>query len=89
MAQVKAETNGHAAMSAASRLRGLLSRENHITVCPGVYDGLTARLAQQDDFDCLYMVRLKFSRHTTIGDFPNADEEIDWRRHSSLTAWHA
>ncbi|KAK3333794.1 Pyruvate/Phosphoenolpyruvate kinase-like domain-containing protein [Cercophora scortea] len=40
---------------AAARLRALISKPNHITVCPGVYDGLTARIALRDGFDCLYM----------------------------------
>ena len=42
---------------AAARLRDLLRRDDHITVCPGVYDGLTARIALQAGFDALYMVR--------------------------------
>lgn len=42
--------------TAAERLRELLAEENSIVVCPGVYDGLTARIALQAGFDCLYMV---------------------------------
>ena len=45
----------------AARLRELLSREDHITVCPGVYDGLTARVALHDKFECLYMVRQRWA----------------------------
>lgn len=41
--------------SSASRLRDLLSRPNEILVCPGVYDGLTARIALAQGFQCLYM----------------------------------
>ncbi|KAK0617824.1 Pyruvate/Phosphoenolpyruvate kinase-like domain-containing protein [Bombardia bombarda] len=41
--------------SAAARLRELLARQDDIIVCPGVYDGLTARIALQQGFDCLYM----------------------------------
>jgi 2-methylisocitrate lyase-like PEP mutase family enzyme len=42
-------------MSAASRLRAMLSRPGHITACPGVYDGLTARIAIAQGFPCIYM----------------------------------
>lgn len=41
--------------SAASRLRELLSDPAHMVVAPGVYDGLTARLALAQGFECLYM----------------------------------
>lgn len=44
--------------SAAARLRRLLSRDGKITICPGVYDGLTARIALRERFDCLYVVRI-------------------------------
>ena len=44
------------AMTSASRLRRLLKRDKGIIVCPGVYDGLTARIALRDGFECLYMV---------------------------------
>ncbi|KAK6065660.1 hypothetical protein SCUP515_11102 [Seiridium cupressi] len=40
---------------APARLRELLHRDNHITVCPGVYDGFTARIALREKFECLYM----------------------------------
>ena len=42
-------------MSAATRLRALLADESRILVCPGVYDGLTARTALEVGFDALYM----------------------------------
>lgn len=44
------------ALSAAARLRQLLADSNQIIVCPGVYDGLTARIALQSGFEALYMV---------------------------------
>ncbi|KAL1845651.1 hypothetical protein Plec18170_009638 [Paecilomyces lecythidis] len=40
---------------AAAKLRQLLADESKIVVCPGVYDGLTARIALQEGFDALYM----------------------------------
>lgn len=43
--------------SAVARLRALLADKSKIIVCPGVYDGFTARLALSEGFDCLYMVR--------------------------------
>lgn len=41
--------------SAAAKLRQLLTKSNEIIVCPGVYDGLTARMALRAGFDALYM----------------------------------
>ena len=43
--------------SAAAKLRQLLTKSNEIIVCPGVYDGLTARMALRAGFDALYMVQ--------------------------------
>lgn len=51
-----ATTNGHAAPKpAAARLRELLADKDKLIVCPGVYDGYTARITLQEGFDCLYM----------------------------------
>ena len=51
-----AATNGIPSqpMSAAARLRTLLGNEP-ILACPGVYDGLTARIAIASGFKCIYM----------------------------------
>ena len=43
-------------VSGARRLRQLLSDPSKTVVAPGVYDGLTARLALAEGFECLYMV---------------------------------
>ncbi|KAJ5097846.1 hypothetical protein N7532_004847 [Penicillium argentinense] len=43
------------ATSSASKLRQLLADEKKITVCPGEYDGLTARIALNAEFEALYM----------------------------------
>ncbi|KAH8691620.1 putative carboxyphosphonoenolpyruvate mutase [Talaromyces proteolyticus] len=40
---------------AVARLRQLLADESKIIVCPGVFDGLTARIALNEGFDALYM----------------------------------
>ncbi|KAI1469830.1 putative carboxyphosphonoenolpyruvate mutase [Daldinia caldariorum] len=38
-----------------ARLRAALSTPGNIIISPGVYDGLTARIALKAGFDCLYM----------------------------------
>ncbi|PWY90352.1 carboxyphosphonoenolpyruvate mutase [Aspergillus sclerotioniger CBS 115572] len=43
------------ASPAVARLRQLLADESKIIVCPGVYDGFTARIALAEGFDALYM----------------------------------
>lgn len=45
-------------MTTAAKLRVLLANENEVVVCPGVYDGFTARLALNAGFKTLYMVSL-------------------------------
>jgi 2-methylisocitrate lyase-like PEP mutase family enzyme len=40
----------------ASKLRAMLAQEDEILVCPGVYDGFTAKLALNTGFKILYMV---------------------------------
>lgn len=42
-------------ISGATRLREMLSDPTKTVVAPGVYDGITARLALSAGFDCLYM----------------------------------
>lgn len=43
-------------ITAAGRLRQLLSDSSHTVVAPGVYDGISARIAIAQGFECLYMV---------------------------------
>ena len=45
-----------ATTSPVQKLRELMKDEGKIIIGPGVYDGLTARIALQVGFDCLYMV---------------------------------
>jgi 2-methylisocitrate lyase-like PEP mutase family enzyme len=45
-----------APFTGATRLRELLKDPKKIVVCPGVFDGLTARIALSKGFDALYMV---------------------------------
>lgn len=42
---------------AATRLRNMLIDTDKLIVCPGVYDGLSARVAHEVGFEALYMVR--------------------------------
>lgn len=42
--------------TAVAALRAQLAEPDKIIVCPGVYDGFTARMALKAGFDCLYMV---------------------------------
>jgi hypothetical protein len=44
------------AMTGAKKLRELMSQKDHIIVAPGVYDGLSARIALAAGAECLYMV---------------------------------
>lgn len=45
-----------APLTGARRLRQLLQQPDYIVSAPGVFDGLTARLALAQNFDALYMV---------------------------------
>lgn len=45
-------------ISASSKLRRMLNETDELIVCPGVYDGLSARIAMQLNFRALYMVSL-------------------------------
>lgn len=43
-------------VSGSTKLRRMLHETNELIVCPGVYDGLSARIAMQLDFKAMYMV---------------------------------
>jgi hypothetical protein len=50
--------SGHTASTPAStKLRHFLENSKDILLCPGVYDGFSARIALSVGFDALYMVR--------------------------------
>ncbi|KAK5046225.1 hypothetical protein LTR84_008368 [Exophiala bonariae] len=49
------ETPKAAGQTAAATLRQQLRQTGKIVMAPGVYDGLSARLALNEDFNCLYM----------------------------------
>jgi 2-methylisocitrate lyase-like PEP mutase family enzyme len=42
-------------MEAVQKLRSMLADPMKLIVCPGVYDGFTARLALAERAECLYM----------------------------------
>lgn len=60
--------------TAANRLRQLLSDSSHTVVAPGVYDGISARLALAQGFECLYMVSGKYTidEYTTATKRPSS-----------------
>lgn len=43
-------------LTVSAKLRAKLADPGSIVVGPGVYDGITARIALRAGFDCLYMV---------------------------------
>ena len=45
-------------MSAATKLKKMIEDTDELIVCPGVYDGLSARIALRVGFSAMYMVRL-------------------------------
>ena len=58
--------------SPASKLRAQLA-EGDIVVCPGVYDGFTARLALNAGFKTLYMVTNSYIEIGTEADAERKD----------------
>lgn len=48
--------SGNEWVPAVQKLRNMLAEKGKLIVCPGVYDGFTARIALQEGVDCLYMV---------------------------------
>ncbi|KAF2709896.1 carboxyvinyl-carboxyphosphonate phosphorylmutase [Pleomassaria siparia CBS 279.74] len=48
-------TNGTSRPTTAQKLRAMLEDPGKLIVCPGVYDGYTARIALAEGVDCLYM----------------------------------
>lgn len=50
--------------SGAKKLRWLLEKTDEIIVCPGVYDGLSARTAIELGFKSLYMVSYLWKKKT-------------------------
>lgn len=70
----------------ATKLRQMIFESKELIVCPGVYDGLSARTAIETGFDALYMVRLLHSVHALSWQ---ANTNIDWCRHHCFPSWPA
>lgn len=51
---------------AASKLRRMLKDTQDLIICPGVYDGLSARVAMEVGFKALYMVGFSELRNATL-----------------------
>lgn len=60
------------ALSPATRLKHRLKNTNELIVCPGVYDGLSARVAMAVGFETMYMVSLD-NRPSFISSVPIVD----------------
>ena len=50
-----------APVSGATKLKKLLSDSDELIVCPGVYDGFSARIALAVGFSALYMVHIRLT----------------------------
>jgi hypothetical protein len=48
-------------MSGAKKLRKMLFETEELIICPGVYDGLSARTAMELGFNAMYMVSIRDS----------------------------
>ncbi|PMD29629.1 Phosphoenolpyruvate/pyruvate domain-containing protein [Hyaloscypha variabilis F] len=73
-------------LGAATKLRRFLEQSNKILLCPGVYDGFSARIALSVGFDALYMT----GAGTTASRLGEADLGIatqsDMRAHAEMIA---
>jgi hypothetical protein len=49
-------------LSGATKLKRMIEETGELIICPGVYDGLSARIAQRVGFSAMYMVRFKFGQ---------------------------
>lgn len=66
-----AQSNGHvdeALLPPCTRLQRFLKESDDILVCPGVYDGFSARIALSVGFKAMYMVCWLLSRHASSTD---------------------
>ena len=72
-------------LSPAAMLKQRLQKTNDLIVCPGVYDGFSARIALQVGFDALYMV----SNISSPPLLQCYSHELDRCRHNRLSPWTA
>lgn len=72
-------------LSPATRLKYKLQHTTDLIVCPGVYDGLSARIAEAVGFETLYMV---WQLMVSVLGFPGFANTIsDRSRLDRLDAW--
>ena len=70
-------------LTPATVLKNRLENTKDLIVCPGVYDGFSARIALSVGFDALYMVGT-----VPLGLFSSADlHHPDWCWHYGLPPW--
>ena len=70
-------------LSPATVLKHRLQNTKDLIVCPGVYDGFSARIALSVGFDALYMVSNIFPRRP----LHCYSHELDRCRHNRLSPW--
>jgi 2-methylisocitrate lyase-like PEP mutase family enzyme len=75
-------------MTAVARLKTLLAEKDKIIVCPGIYDGFTARIALQIGFECFYMVCSRPSVLVLLQIDLTEVSETDWSRNYNVKARH-
>lgn len=77
------EINGTATtptpMSGATKLQQRIRETNDLIVCPGVYDGLSARIALSLGFEAMYMVRISTFIHPSTPNFSRLAREQQLR----------
>lgn len=77
------ELNGTATtptpMSGATKLQQKIRETNDLIVCPGVYDGLSARIALSLGFEAMYMVRISTFIHPSTPNFSRLAREQQLR----------
>jgi len=66
-------------LSGAKHLRQMLNDPNKIVVAPGVFDGLTARLALSVGFDALYMASCLINSNHGYADQNRLERGLPYR----------
>ncbi len=78
--------------AAAVKLRAQLADPGTVVVCPGVQDGLSARVCLQQGFENLYMVCescISLSLYAMYVAIPLTLSHLNRRRHGYEPPWHA
>ena len=75
-------------MSGAKKLRKMLLETDELIVCPGVYDGLSARTAIELGFNAMYMVCFLCLLHRFPGSIRDVADylSIDWCRNNGISS---